>query len=184
MAETGESSYRRFLMGDKSALEEMIHTYSDALVRFAYCYVKSTDAAEEIMEDTFASLFIKAPRTIQEPQMKAYLFRIARNKAVDFLRRNKNLVPLEDVENLLFSGDLQEQLWVKQRNQKVYRCMQQLPVQYREMLELFYFEGFSTEEVCRIMGKNAKQVYNLHARAKTTLKQFLLQEGISDEDIF
>ena len=183
MPEFGESSYRRFLQGDKIALEEMIRTYSDSLVRFAYCYVKDASAAEDIMEDTFAALFMKAPRLSDETHLRRYLFKIARNKALDRLRRYRQEVPLCDVENVLSDGDLQGDALQRQRDETVYICLQKLPRQYREVLELIYFEDFSTEEVCRIMGKGTKQIYNLHTRAKIALKELLQKEGISHEDI-
>ena len=58
----GESSYRRFLDGEERAIEELVLAYGDSLVRFAYCYVKDSAAAEDIMEDAFASFLAKRKR--------------------------------------------------------------------------------------------------------------------------
>jgi len=183
MAEHGESSYRRFLHGDKTALEELVRTYSDALVRFALGYVKDPDVAEDVMEDTFAALYMKAPRLRDEGRLRAYLYRIARNKCMDYLRRHREDIPLEDVENLLSGCDAETDLARKERNRLLYDCIQKLPEQYREVLQLMYFDGFDLVQTGKIMGRNPKQVYNLHTRAKNALRKLLQKEGISYEDL-
>ena len=58
-----------------------------------------------------------------------------------------------------------------------------LPEQYREVLQLAYFDGFSPSEISGVMRKTSKQVYNLLARAKTALKELLEKEGITHEDL-
>ena len=58
--------------------------------------------------------------------------------------------------------------------------MQKLPVEYKDVLCLTYFDGFSVKEVCAVMQKTAKQVYNLLARAKLTLRKFLDEVGINE----
>ena len=183
MGEFGESSYRRFPQGDRSALEELIRTYSDSLVRFAYSYVKSSAAAEDVAEDTFAALFVKGKHFGQEPQLRAWLYKVARSKCIDYLRRHKREIPLADVENVLHCDDAEADVARCMRNETIYVCMQALPEQYREVLQLTYFDGFSLQQTCRIMGKSSKQVYNLHARSKIALKQLLEKEGITHEDI-
>ena len=183
MSEFGESSYRRFLQGDRQALEEMVRTYSDALVRFAYSYVKSSNVAEDVAEECFAVLFMRRKHFAYEPQLRAYLYKVARSKCIDYLRRHKHEVPLEDVENVLSFGSTEEGYFRRYRDEKLYVCMQALPDQYREVLQLTYLSGFSMEQTSRIMGKNRKQVYNLLARAKVTLRLLLEKEGITYEDL-
>ena len=184
MAEYGECSYRRFLRGDKAALENLVKAFSDSLVRYAYSLVKDPVIAEEVMEDCFAALFIKAPKLQSDEHLKRYLYRIAHNKSMDYLRRRRVHVSLEDVENVIGSADPQQDLVHRERDRTLYLCMQQLPRQYREVLVLTYFVGFGTEDICRILALRTKQVYNLSSRARIALKELLEKEGISHEDIF
>lgn len=184
MAEFGESSYRRFLRGDKAALEELVKEFSDSLVRYAYSLVKDPIIAEEVMEDCFAALFMKAPRLQSPEHLRRYLYRIAHNKAMDYLRRRRVHVSLEDVDAVIGSCDPQVDFARKERDRILYLCMQRLPQQYREVLVLTYFDGFGTEDICRILSLRTKQVYNLSARARIALKELLEKEGISHEDIF
>lgn len=179
----GESSYRRFLEGDTSAVEELVLLYGDALVRFAYCYVKDSVIAEDIMEDAFASLLSRRKRFQSGENLRAYLYKITRNKCIDHLRFSKRHVALYDYENVLVSGDFSEGVTKRARNRTLYKCMNELSPQYAEVLYLIFIEGYSIEEACKLLKKSKKQVYNLLARAKTSLKQRLEQEGFSYEDV-
>jgi RNA polymerase sigma-70 factor (ECF subfamily) len=60
--------------------------------------------------------------------------------------------------------------------------LNQLAPQYAEVLCLTYLEENSVDEVCLLLKKSKKQVYNLLARAKTALKPLLEKEGISYEN--
>ena len=184
MSEFGESSYRRFQQGDAGAMEEIVRRYSDALVRYGFSLVKDSFIAEDIAAETFATLFFKKPRLKSHDHLRHYLYRVAHNKAMDYLRRHKQSLPLEDVENVLGGGDLEAAALRKMRNETVYVTMQKLPTQYREVLQLTYFERFSIEQCCKILQKNSKGVYNLLARAKAALKNLLEKEGITHEDLF
>ncbi len=183
MAEIGASSYRRFLRGDQTALAEFVSEYSDALVRFAYSFVRNSAVAEDVAAESIAIFYMKSKKFKDESQMRAYLYKIARSKAMDYLRRHKHDVPLEDVENVLGSGDPEQDALRKERDEVIYRCMQRLPQQYSQVLQLAYFASFSNPQICRILGKNAKQVYNLLSRARSALKQELIKEGITHEEL-
>ncbi len=183
MAEFGESSYRRFLQGDKAALEALIITYSDPLVRYAYSLVSDASVAEDVVAESFAALFLKARNIGSSEHLRRYLYRIARSKAMDYLRRHRAAVPLEDIQNVLGTGDPEQEVQLRQRDKTVYVCMQRLPRDYRDVLMLTYFDRLTAEEVCAVLGKSKKQVYNLHARAKIALRELLEKEGITHEDL-
>lgn len=180
----GASSYHRFLQGDTAALETLVKLYSDDIVRYAYCYVHNSAVAEDIMENAFAALIVKRKKFAAKASFKAYLFRIARNACIDYLRKNRNSpVPLGDVENVLRSEQTENEVFKNLRNEKIYACIQRLYKDYREVIFLTYFNGLSVEEIKTATGKSVKQIYNLLARARTALKEILIKEGISYEDI-
>ena len=183
MAEIGASSYRRFQQGEETALDRILVAYSDSLVRFAYSLVHDSAAAEDIAAESIAILLIKHKKFRDDGEMRAYLYGIARHKAMDYLRLRRYLVPLEDVENVLGFGDLEADALKKERNEAIYRCMQALPENYRQVLQLQYFDGFAPKDIAAILRRTAKQTYNLLARAKVALKELLEKEGITHADI-
>ena len=183
MSDSGLAYYKSYLHGSEDALEQLVKLYSDALIRYIYCIVGNSAEAEDIMEDTIVTLITKQKRLTDEDSLKAYLYRIAHNRAISHLRKRKDHVPLSDVENVLAGSDLETAYFRRARNNTVYICMQNLPDQYRQILQLTYFEGFTLQDVGRITRKSMKQVYNLHTRAKEALKELLMKEGISYEDL-
>ena len=183
MAQIGESSCRRFSQADQDTVAQVVRTYSDSLVRFAYSYVKDAAAAEDVAGDAIALLFIKGKHFENEQKLRAWLYKSARSKAIDYLRRHKKYVPLEDVENVLCTESAEDKVLRRQRDETVYICINRLPESYRTVLLLTYFEGFSLEVARHIMGKNVKQMYNIHTRAEIALRELLEKEGITHEDL-
>lgn len=165
------------------ALETVIRTYSDPLVRFACSFVGSASVAEELMEDALADVLLREKIFDDESHFRAYLYKTVRHRCLNYLRFRRNLVPLEDVEGMLFSGNLETDAIKRERDRVIYECLQQLPLQYRQALMLTYFDGFSVEEVCKIMSRSHKQVYNLLSRGKASMKQLLEKVGITHEDL-
>jgi RNA polymerase sigma-70 factor (ECF subfamily) len=183
MVEFGESSYCRFLQGDQTALEELIRTYSDELVRYAFSFVRSSDVAEELVSDVFAALYMKRKSLRQEQLLRAYLYKMTRSRAIDYLRRHRREVPLEDVEQVLCGESVEKEYLRRFRDEKLRRCVEALPKQYREVLELLWFQGLSMEQAGRVLGRTTRQIYNLHARGKIALRTLLEKEGITREDL-
>ena len=170
--------YLQYVGGDTDALQQLVEMYSDGLVRFAYSFVGSSAVAEDIMEDTFAAVIATKRRFSPSATFKTYLYKIARNKCIDYIRFHKKFVPLCDLENVLVFNDVETDAENREEQRTLYKCLQQLPREYRDVLQLSYIEGFDTQQVCAIMRKSTKQVYNLLARAKLSLKNLLEKEGI------
>lgn len=181
--DNGAILYAKYLDGDDTALEALVTQYFDGLVRFAYCFVKDSNVAEDVVSDAFAVLIVKRKRFFARASFKTYLYKIVRNKCVDYLRFHRRFTPLEDIENTLCSGDVEGSVERDERAELLYKCMQGLPAQYKNALMLTYVEGFTIEQTAKITNRSVKQTYNLLARAKQSLKQLLINEGINYEDI-
>ena len=181
--DNGASSYRRFLDGDDTGIVEIIRDYKDGLILYLNGITGNIHTAEEIMEDAIVALIMKRKRFDNEANFRSYLFKITKNHAIDYLRKWRNHVALEDVQNILLTEDLETGRSRRARNALVYIQIQSLPEQYRQILHLAYFEEFSLVQISKIMGKSMKQVYNLHSRAKEALKQRLIKEGLTYEEL-
>ena len=183
MAQTGGNRVFWESGREAATLETVIRTYSDPLVRFACGFVGSASVAEELMEDALADVLLRDKKFDDEAHFRAYLYKAVRHRCLNFLRFHRKMVPLEDVEGVLFYGDLEEDAIKKERDRVVYACLQKLPLQYRQVLMLMYFDGFSVDEISGILTRSKKQVYNLLARAKASLKTELEKVGITYEDL-
>ena len=181
--ERGAELYNKYLRGDNEALEQLVIGYGDGLVGYAYCFLHDFAAAEDVMEDTFATLIVKRKRFEARSPFEAYLFRIARNKCLDRLRKLKRETRLDDIAERSYDSSVEYNALKIVRDEKVYKAMLTLTQDYRTVLYLMYYQGFTADEVASAFGKNKKQVYNLLSRAKAALKQLLIKEGIGYEDL-
>ncbi len=182
----GASSYRRYLDGDDTGIVEIIRNYKDGLTLYINTYVKNIFTAEELMEEVFFKLAVKKPRFNGKSSFKTWLYAIARNIAVDYLRKSSKLSdkPIEDFGNYL-SEETSVEFEHLKKEQKIFllRTMRKLKEEYFQVLYLIYFEDFSNEEAAKIMKKNKRQIENLIYRAKNTLKTELEKEGFEYENL-
>ncbi len=184
--DNGASSYRRFLDGDDNAIAEIVGAYKDGLILYLNGYVHNVFVAEELAEDTFFRLITKKPRFCGNSSFKSFLYAIGRNVAVDYIRHRSKLrqIPLDGEENSIAAVESLEQIYLlEEQKLELNRALAQLPDDYRQVLWLSFFEGFSNKEIAAVMHKNERQVRNLLYRAKQSLKSILEKEGFVYEDL-
>ena len=180
----GACSYRRYLDGDDNGIEEIIKDYKDGLTLYINGYVNNIFTAEDLMEETFFKLAAKRPRFSGKSSFKTWLFAIARNVALDYLRKNKPSESIDDLSNYLSEDSkLEEEYLIKEQKIALHKAMRKLKDEYFQVLYLIYFEDFSNAEAAVIMKKNKRQIENLIYRAKQTLKSELIKEGFEYENI-
>ena len=182
--EHGIDSYQRFLDGDESALAEIIASYKDGLILYLNGFVGDLVTAEELTEETFVKLVLKRPGFYRTSAFKTWLYAIARNTAIDYLRRHKRQdVPLEDCPNLADEEELERSYIRRDDKLLLHACMKKLKPEYRQVLWLVYFEGFSCQQIGRIMKKTTHGVETLAYRARLALKNILIKEGFDYEGL-
>ena len=178
--DNGASSYRRYLSGDESGLEDIVEMYGNNLMFFINGFVKNITLAEDLMEDTFMELIVHKHHFREESSFKTYLFKIGRNKALNALKKNKVYVSLDtEIEDTL---RLEDMIIKSDKNRHVREAMKKIKDDYSTVIHLIYFEGMSYEEVGKVMRKSNKQIKNLAYRARNSLKEVLEKEGFSYEE--
>ena len=178
----GERSYRRFLQGDDGGFEELVRAYSDGLILFLFGYVSDFHLAQDLCEDTFFKLLTKKPRFDGRSTFKSWLYSIAKNIALDSLRRSKRMHTVQ-LEGEYTDTQTPERQYVQNEQYvTLYRAMQKLKTEYRCALYLVYFENFDTAQTARALGKTKHQTETLLWRAKNALKTQLEKEGFVYEN--
>lgn len=183
---TGEEHYRRYLKGDDGGFVELVREYKDGLVFYLKSIVHSDALAEELMEETFFKLATRRPRYTGKASFKTWLYTIARNVALDHLRKQKHIADtsLEELPHTLQSENCVEASFIKkERDILLYRALMILNPAYRQVLHLTYFQGFTNTEAAAIMKKTKRQVENLLTRARKALREQLEKEGFSYEEL-
>ena len=182
----GASSYRRYLDGDDTGLVEIIKENKDGLTLYINGYVNDIFVAEDLMEETFFKLATKRPRFFGRSSFKTWLYAIARNVAIDYLRRNSKVTsdsideygntPVEEL-------NVEKGYLVEEQKIILHRTMKRLKSEYFQVLYLVYFEEFNNDEAATIMKRSKRQIENLIYRAKKTLKSELEKEGFEYEEL-
>lgn len=171
--------YQRFLNGDQDAFEEIIDLYRENLIFFLHRFINNLDTAEDLAEDVFVEVLVYPDRFKGKSSLKTYLFAIARNKAVDWIRHHSrlNIVSLDVAENLAEAATIEEAVLKSDEQRRLADAMESIKEDYKVALHLVYLEEMSYDEAGKIMKKTRKQVENLVYRGKKALKMVLEEEG-------
>ena len=144
---------------------DALDRYGNAILRCAYSYLHNMADAEEILQDTLLKLLTAAPRFESGEHEKAWLLRVAANLSKNRLEYNALRVSDELDENLAEEG--------REDLSFVWDAVKDLPVQFREVIHLHYYEGYSTEEIAKILGRNPATVRSDLRRGREKLKTVL-----------
>ncbi len=181
--DNGASSYRRFLDGDQSGFDELIDMYREPLIYFINGFLNNLEESEDVAEEAFMELLVHPHRFSFRSSFKTYLFSIARNKAVDRVRKEKKMsstsiddIDIEDIERI------EKEIFKAENAQILRNAMQKINPEYASLLRLIYFEDMTSEEAGKVLKKNKRQIANLTYRAKNSLKRAMEEEGFSYEE--
>ncbi len=182
--DNGASSYRRFLEGDDEALLEIISEYRTGLILYLNSFAQNIHTAEELTEDTFAELAIKCPKFSGKSSFKTWLYAIGRNITAKHLRKHTSfsIVPLESQEYLSDEENIESNYIKSEQKRAVHKALHSLKAEYRQVLYLSFFEGFSNEETALIMKKTKRQIETLLYNAKKALRSELERSGFEYEE--
>ncbi|MBO7218031.1 MAG: sigma-70 family RNA polymerase sigma factor [Clostridia bacterium] len=177
--DNGASSYRRYLLGDESAFDEIMNELFFGLVFFINRYVKDIHAAEDIAMDVFTELIVNPRRYNFKVTLKTYLFMLGKSRAIDYIRHRKviDFEELTEAAQISDKNDLEEKVISDERGRKVNEALEKLPQEMRAVVHLIFFENMSYKDAARVLGKNVKQVDNLLYRAKGQLRIILGEDG-------
>ncbi len=171
--------YRRFLDGDDNGLIEIIDEYHEGMSLYLNSIVNNMCLADDIVQETFVKLAIKKPPFRGKCSFKTWLFTIARNCAVDHLRKDQKISDLSLDEYLVISDvtDTEKEYFKEEQKKELYRAMKRLNPEYYQVLYLMYFEDLDTSDIARIMHKAKRQVSDLIFRARKSLRSELERKG-------
>ncbi len=183
MTETDEILYRRFLTEkNEEDFRILLERYKESLMLFLNGYVHNPEDAEELMLDAFAEAAAGRTGFSGKSSFKTWLFAIGKKKALMHLRKNRRssirLEQLPDLEAALPSPEYQ--ILKEERSRQLYQALSELKEDYRQVLILQYFEDMSPEELCTVLGKSRKQIYNLLERGRKALKEELERTGFDN----
>ena len=145
--------------------------YADMLYRLAFSYMTHKEDAEDIVQDVFTKYMCGFHLTMDEEHEKAWFVRVTINQCHDALRSRsyRQHASLEDVVEVA-AEEVQE-------DDGLHDLLKLIPEKYRGTVILHYLEGYSVEEVAKIMGLSVSAVKMRLKRSRDFLKEKLGQKS-------
>ena len=150
------------------SMSDVIDMYGNQMLRLAYSYLHNMQDAEDILQEALIKYMQKAPEFESEEHRKAWLLRVTANLAKNKIDYNKVRETDELSEELISSE--------KEDLSFVWDAVKSLPVKYREVIHLYYEEGYQTADIAEILGLNDSTVRSNLKRGRDKLKQILKEE--------
>lgn len=166
---------------NEKALQETIQRYTayvTTIIREILNSKATVEDIEELVADTFISLWKTAERInyVQYSSLKAYIGEIARNKAKDYLKMNKN-IDLELYENaILIDDSIERQMLQKEQQQYIQKLLTKLKPEDQKIFLLHYYQYKKVDEIALIMHMNPQTVKTRLRRGRETLRTLLCNE--------
>ena len=143
-----------------------------AICRVCYAFLKNAEDAEDCTEDVFIRAMQANPSLENERHERAWLTTTAMNLCKDRLKHwwRQKIVPLDEAfENTLGASN---------EGHEVLDAVMALPVKYKEVVWLHYYEGYQTDEIAALLHRPASTVRNQLRDARGKLKEALGGEPV------
>lgn len=172
----------------EDALSELYDRYNRLVYSMAINAVGETSLAEEITQDVFVRIWSNAKTyNVQKGKVITWIASIARYRAIDAIRR-QNVRPeghsvewdFEHSPDIPNHMNVEEQVEITQRQQRVRHAMAKLPEEQLQALAYAYFQGYSHREIAEILSEPLGTVKTRIRLAMQKLRQYLDEENISN----
>ncbi|MFE8700407.1 sigma-70 family RNA polymerase sigma factor [Cytobacillus sp. FJAT-54145] len=160
-------------------IEELVDTLGTHILRLAFTYVKDKKIAEDITQEVFLKCFQKWDQFRGDSNIKTWVYSITINLCKDYLKSwsFRNLLFYDfTTRQDGFGENALDLLLEKSQKKRLATHVLNLPIKYREVLILFYYEDYSIEEISTFLNTNENTLRTRLRRAKELLKKAYLKE--------
>ncbi len=144
-------------------IEQLVKTHSDSMLKAAYAVLKNRDDAEDAVQEAFMKLMEKQPDFTDDEHAKAWLLRVTINLSKNMLkaswRKNKSVS--------------EETSYTENEPDGVLFYVMKLEENYRTVIHLYYYEGYSIKEIASILKLPSATVGTRLKRGRVKLKKML-----------
>jgi RNA polymerase sigma-70 factor (ECF subfamily) len=176
---TDEAIVREIQNGNNMLLGMIIDRYQKKLTRYIAKFTSNTDTIDDLVQDVFIKCYTNIQSFDTNQKFSSWIYRIAHNESVNFLKKKKSL-PFSwfSTNNLIpdIRSDevIEDTVITNETRQQVERVLSQLPEHHREILVLYFFEELSYNEISDILRIPISSVGVKINRAKKTLAPLLV----------
>ena len=172
--------------GRESGFEELVHRYQRQITSYIYRMLNNYDASLDVTQEVFIKVYNSLDKYSSDYKFSTWLYRIAHNAAIDYMRRNSVFQQSLDVETK--DGTYQLQIESQQPNpeqerertewrneiESVVKC---LPTVYRELILLRHAQDLTYDEIAEVTGLPLGTVKNRLFRAREMMREIFIERG-------
>ena len=174
--------------GDQGAFSQLVEQNQGKIYSLCYRMTGNSEDAADLTQEAFLNAWRGLSKFGGQSSFSTWLYRLASNACIDFLRREKRRsalsMTLEDGEDEDHQADLPDERWSPERElerkesrQALQAGLATLSPEHREVLLLRETEGLSYQEIARCLGLEDGTVKSRIARARLALKDYLQKSG-------
>jgi RNA polymerase sigma-70 factor (ECF subfamily) len=174
------------LSGNPEAFEELVVRYQKPVYNLVYRFLGNVDDAKDITQETFVKAYQSLTKHNPDLAFHSWLFRIAQNLSIDYLRWKKRRrtvsldEPFEETEQEMHyheiadqTPDVRNQLVEAQKCAHIQTIINSLPEQFKSVIILRHIEGLSLQEIAHILNLPLGTVKTNLYRARNLMKEKL-----------
>lgn len=167
--------------GEEAWLSGLMDEFGERLTQLSFSYLKDWGKAQEVVQDVFFICYKKRRQVLELDSIAAWLYRVTVNRCKDVLRTSwfKKVI----VNNDLFHHRRADQpspesiTLVNSDNEKLAQLVLALPVTYKEVILLFYFDDLSIEEISYVLKSNPNTIKTRLRRGREALMHKIERSG-------
>jgi len=175
---TDENLIRQYLDGDSHALDILIERYLKPIYSFVYKNVGDQPQAEDITQEVFVKVWKNIRKFDQKKSFKPWIFQIARNTSIDYLRKKKS-IPFsrfenEKGQNMLINNIIEKPLNLLENlsdKNTVAAALQGLTEKEQKIINLRHIEGLSFKEIAEVFRESVNTVKSRYRRTLLILRK-------------
>ena len=168
-----------------SDFRSIVEKLQERVRNTCFRYVNNIDDADDITQEVFVQVYESMSNFREESQISTWVYRIAVNKSLDFLRRKKRKKRFGKMVSIFKTSDDEEYIEIpsvgnpnqeledKERKEILNWAVSKLPETQQTVIVLSKFQGLSNKEIAKIMDSSLSSVESLMHRAKKNLQKYL-----------
>ncbi|MED4252980.1 sigma-70 family RNA polymerase sigma factor [Priestia megaterium] len=146
-------------------LEEAMNEYGQSILQLVYSYVRNSTVSEDLTQEIFVKFYNSLPTYSKQSSLKTWLWRIAINHCKDYLKSwyVRKMQFIEHIHTMFESSKemIEEEMVKKEESEELVQNVMSLPLKYRELIYLHYFEGYTIKEIAELLSINSNTIYKL-----------------------
>lgn len=151
---------------NEQQIHELVEQHSNMVYRLCWIYLKNKEDAEDAFQDIFIKIIEKAPLFLNKEHEKAWIIRVTCNHC-------KNVLRISRYRHLISYNENIDKIDIQSLESDLLKDILELPLQYRNVLYLHYYEGYNTKEIAHILHRKEATIRTWLKRGREKLKLML-----------